>query len=105
MQDFNRFDIDNDEKDLFKAILQLETIEECYKFFHDLCAPGELINIKERWKVCQLLAKGNLSYREINKITGVSLTTIGRVARFLKENQYQGYRLMLDKMNQEDSRH
>ena len=99
--------IDAEEKDLFQAILKLGSLDECYRFFHDLCAPNELKKMKERWKVCQLLAKGDLSYRDISKITGVSLTTIGRVARFLKEDQFQGYRLILDKMNRENtnSRH
>lgn len=83
--------------DLNDAILSLETIKGLDKFLHDLCTPSELKALKERWKVCQLLALGELSYREIHSVTGVSLTTIGRVARFLKDESYGGYRNILEK--------
>jgi uncharacterized protein YerC len=46
----------------------------------------------------KLLEQGNLSYREIHRITGASLTTIGRVARFLKDESYNGYQVMLNKL-------
>ena len=57
--------------------------------------------MEERWKVCQLLSDGELSYREIHKITDASLTTIGRVARFLREEPHGGYRNILEKMQRE----
>ena len=69
-------------------------------FLKDLCTPAELRSLEERWKVCQLLAKENLSYREIHTITGASLTTIGRVARFLKEERYGGYRNILAQLGE-----
>ncbi len=84
--------------DLNGAILSLKSTKELDKFLHDLCTPGELKALKERWKVCQLLALKELSYREIHGTTGTSLTTIGRVARFLKNESYGGYRNILKEL-------
>lgn len=89
---------DHSEKlDLFSALLSLETREEALNFFKDLCTPQEIAALQERWRVCQLLERGDLSYRDIHGITGASLATIGRVARFLKEEQYGGYKNILEK--------
>ena len=86
--------------DLLEAILIIETKDQLNTFLKDLCTPAELRSLEERWKVCQLLAKETLSYREIHAITGASLTTIGRVARFLKEEKYGGYRNILKKLRE-----
>ncbi len=86
------------EKQLYEAILHLSTVEDCYAFFHDLCTPSELAAMVGRWQVVKLLAQGELSYREIYKRTGVSLVTISRVARFLKQESYQGYRKVLGQL-------
>ena len=51
----------------------------------------------ERWKIARLLAEGELSYREIHDRTGGSLATITRVARFLRQEPHQGYRLVLER--------
>ena len=67
---------------LFSAILSLRTQEECARFFTDLCTPAELEALTDRWAVVGLLNDG-LPYRKIHELTGVSVTTIGRVARFL----------------------
>lgn len=72
---------------LFRAVLTLHTLEECRAFFHDLCTPAELQAIKDRWAVAELLAEGRLSYRQIHERTGVSVTTIGRVARYLSTGE------------------
>lgn len=88
----------NEANDLFDTILHLKTREEAEKFFKDLCTPQELHALHERWRVCQLLESGALSYRQIHAITGASLTTIGRVARFLNEEPHQGYRTILGKI-------
>lgn len=89
----------DDEKQLYKAILQLKTVDECFAFFRDLCTPEEIRAMKERWKLAQLLddETNKLSYREIAAKTGASIATIGRVARFLKQENYRGYRLVLDR--------
>ena len=68
---------------LFRAIQTLRTLDECRAFFHDLCTPAELQALKDRWAVVELLAEGRLTYRQIHERTGVSVTTIGRVARYL----------------------
>lgn len=84
--------------DLCDALLQLKTRKEAYNFLKDLCTPQEINSLTERWRVCKLLARGDLSYREIQKMTNASLTTIGRVARFLKDEPYHGYKTILKKM-------
>src|SRR5690606_4777342 len=69
-------------KGLYKAILSLRTEAECEQFFSDLCTPAELEALADRWGVVAYLEEG-LPYRKIHELTGVSVTTIGRVARFL----------------------
>ncbi len=93
--------MNNDESvSLIATLLAIDTKDQLSNFLKDLCTPAELRSLDERWKVCQLLAKENLSYREIHAITGASLTTIGRVARFLKEERYGGYRNILAKLGE-----
>jgi TrpR-related protein YerC/YecD len=67
---------------LFRAILSLRSEQECERFFTDLCTPAELEALVDRWAVVGYLNDG-LPYRRIHELTGVSVTTIGRVARFL----------------------
>src|SRR5689334_11603975 len=70
------------ERSLCAALATLNNVEECRAFLRDLCTPAELQALADRWAVVGLLRDG-LPYREIHKLTGVSVTTIGRVARFL----------------------
>ena len=79
------------ERALFSAILTLRSVEECRAFFRDLCTPAELQALADRWAVVALLQQG-VPYREIYKQTGVSVTTVGRVARYLT-NGNGGYGL------------
>ena len=65
---------------LFEAVISLKTREECRNFFKDLCTPAELQALVDRWQVVAYLEQG-LPYRKIHDLTGVSVTTIGRVAR------------------------
>ena len=88
-------------QELFNVISKLNTTKEVESFLMDLCTPAELKSFAERWKVCRLLHEGKLSYRQIKEITGASLTTIGRVARFLNDENYGGYRSILKRF--EDS--
>jgi TrpR-related protein YerC/YecD len=83
------------EKALCRAIVSLRTTAECHKFLKDLCTPAELQALVDRWQVVELLENG-LTYRGINDLTGVSVTTIGRVARFLADG-YGGYRTAIDR--------
>jgi TrpR-related protein YerC/YecD len=82
---------------LLRAILVLRNIEECRAFFHDLCTPAELQALKDRWAVAELLAEGRLTYRQIHDRTGVSITTIGRVARYLLAGE-GGYAKVLQRL-------
>ncbi len=70
------------ERALFQAVLTLRSSEECRDFFRDLCTPAELQALADRWAVVGLLQQG-IPYREIHRVTGVSVTTVGRVARYL----------------------
>lgn len=84
------------EEELFTALLRLETVAELRAFFQDLCTPAELQAMKDRWLVAELLAAG-LTYREIHDRSGVSVTTIGRVARCLHDGA-GGYRRALERL-------
>jgi len=82
---------------LYEALLKLKTPQEAERFLKDLCTPSELGDLKERWLVAQMLA-GGASYRKVNESTGVSATTVGRVARFLNDEDYKGYKLILERL-------
>ena len=83
-------------KSLSQALLSLETADEVKRFFDDLCTPAEIEAMVDRWRVAQLLDQG-YSYREIREMTEVSVTTTGRVARYL-EMGTGGYRTVLDRL-------
>ena len=85
-------------KRLARAMATIDDAEEMEAYLIDLCTPAELRALSERWHVAQLLDRGDVSYREINQLTGVSTTTIGRVARFLREEAYGGYRRVLERL-------
>ncbi len=87
---------------LYEAVVLLKSSEEALIFFKDLCTPQELKALQERWEVCQLLADGELSYRQISRQTGSSTTTIGRVSRFLNDEPYKGYRNLLNRIRKEN---
>jgi TrpR-related protein YerC/YecD len=82
---------------LYCAVLALESATECRQFFEDLCTPAELEALIDRWSVVPLLQQG-LPYRRIHDLTGVSVTTIGRVARFLSSGN-GGYRTVLERLS------
>lgn len=67
---------------LFQAILQLETMEECYRFFEDICTIKEIQSIAQRLEVVKLLID-NKTYNEIEQETGASTATISRINRSL----------------------
>lgn len=79
-------------RDLCAALLTPETAEEMAALLADLCTPAEVRTLAERWHVARLLEESELSYRDIHDATGVSTTTIVRVARFLRQEPYQAYR-------------
>jgi TrpR-related protein YerC/YecD len=89
------------ENALFRAVISLQSVTECRSFFRDLCTPAELQALVDRWQVVELLEQG-LTYRKIHDLTGVSVTTIGRVARFLADG-FGGYRTAIDRTAAPDS--
>ena len=70
------------ERQLYAAVAALRSPQECRAFLRDLCTPAEIQAMADRWAVVAWLRRG-LPYREIHRVTGVSVTTISRVARFL----------------------
>jgi len=72
------------EDSLCRALLALDSVGEMRAFLRDLCTPAELEALIDRWRVVPYLLSG-MAYREIHDRTSVSVTTIGRVARFLSQ--------------------
>ena len=83
-------------EELWQAILQLKTKEDCRKFFRDLCTLEEIIAMADRWQAVKKI-HNNESYRDIAAAVGMSSTTVARVAHWLKYGQ-GGYRLMLKRL-------
>ncbi len=81
---------------LAEAFLMMRTAEECRALLRDLTTPAELEALVDRWRVVKFLDQGK-PYREIHELTGVSVTTIGRVARYL-EHGNGGYRTALERL-------
>ena len=88
--------MNNDHKDLYKAILLLENEDECKRFLRDLLTEAEIKEFANRWKVAQMLDQ-KISYEEIEKETGMSSTTIARVQKWLTHGE-GGYKLMLKRL-------
>lgn len=84
---------------LYRAILALETEEECYAFFQDLCTIAELRSMEQRYEVATLLSEG-MVYSDILERTGASSATISRVNRALL-NGTGGYVSVLSKMKED----
>jgi TrpR-related protein YerC/YecD len=79
------------ERALYQAILTLATPDEMRAFFRDLCTPAEIQAMSDRWAVAAMLGH-KLPYRTIRRQTGVSVTTVGRVARYFQGGN-GGYQL------------
>jgi TrpR-related protein YerC/YecD len=90
------------ENALCKALISLQSVDECRNFLRDLCTPAELQALVDRWHVVELLQQG-LPYRQIHDITGVSVTTVGRVARFLADG-FGGYEAALKRVGKQARR-
>lgn len=84
---------------LFRAILELKTIDECYAFFEDVCTIKEVQDMSQRLEVAALLHEGQ-SYVQISTKTGASTATIGRVNKCLNYGS-GGYRKALEKNDTE----
>jgi TrpR-related protein YerC/YecD len=82
------------EDNLCRALLSMKGVVEMRSFLRDLCTPAELEALIDRWRVVPYLLQG-VAYREIHERTAVSVTTIGRVARFLSQGN-GGYRAAIE---------
>ncbi len=85
---------------LFQAILKLETVDECYKFFEDLCTMPELKALSQRLLVAKMLDEHRV-YSDIVAETGASTATISRVNRSLNYG-CDGYRVVFERLVQKD---
>lgn len=91
----------SEEMDLFfNAILKLENIEECYKFFEDVATINEIKSLAQRLHVAKLL-KNKKTYTEIAEITGASTATISRVNRALNYGS-DGYNVILGRLKEQN---
>lgn len=87
--------------DLFKAILMLDTVDECYNFFEDICTINEIQALAQRWQVAQMLSD-HKTYIEIAEHTGASTATISRVNKALNYGS-DGYNMMLDRIENKNN--
>ncbi|GGI02402.1 MULTISPECIES: YerC/YecD family TrpR-related protein [Mammaliicoccus] len=83
--------------ELFDAILTLETREECYQFFDDICTVNELQSFSQRLQVAKMIKQG-YTYAHIEKESGASTATISRVKRSLQWGN-DAYTMILERMN------
>ena len=84
--------------ELFRGILSLQSIDECYDFFKDLCTVKEIIDMSQRLKVAKMLNE-KIAYQEIVEKTGISSATISRVSRCLEYGN-GGYKSVISKLNE-----
>ena len=87
-------------EELCAALLTPGDTAEMLALLADLCTPAEVRTLAERWHVAKLLDGTDMSYRDIHEATGVSTTTIVRVARFLRQEPHQGYRRAIDRLGE-----
>jgi TrpR-related protein YerC/YecD len=85
---------------LFQTILNLNTIDECYAYFEDLCTIKELNDMSQRLDAAVLLNNG-LSYQKIMEQVAISTATIGRVSRCLNYGT-GGYKSAIEKLKEEN---
>jgi TrpR-related protein YerC/YecD len=83
---------------LFKGMLCLDSVEECYEFFEDICTINELLSLSQRFEVARMLREKK-TYLEIAEKTGASTATISRVNRSLNYGN-DGYDMVLDRLNE-----
>ena len=81
---------------LCNAVLKLETVEECYQFFEDICTVNELLSISQRFAVAKML-KDKRTYHDIAEKTGASTATISRVNRSLNYGN-DGYDIVFNRV-------
>ena len=82
---------------LFETFLKLESVDECYKFFEDLCTIKEIQDMAQRLDAAILLDSGE-NYQNVSKKIGISSATISRVSKCL--NYSNGYKLAIKKIKE-----
>ena len=82
--------------DLFKVIAAIKSDSQARAFLNDLCTPKEIDTLIERWEVAKLLSTKQYSYREIASQLGASTATVTRVARFLFNENNEGYKSLIE---------
>ena len=87
-------------EELYKAILTLRNVDECMRFFDDLCTVSELMAMEQRYHVAVCLNKGMI-YNEILAETGASSATISRVNRSLQYGK-DGYDIVFSRLNEQE---
>ena len=85
------------EHTLYEAIAEIKSPDEAKMFFHDLCTPAEIQAMADRWLAVHAVKTGK-PYRQIHDETGVSVTTVGRVARCILLGE-GGYNLIYNRLN------
>lgn len=85
---------------LFQTILNLESLEECYAYFEDLCTIKEILDMSQRLDTAILLSKG-MSYQKIAEQVAVSSATIGRVSKSLNYGS-GGYQKAITKLSESE---
>lgn len=86
---------------LFKAILSLEDVKECYDFFEDVCTINELLSLSQRFEVAKMLTDKR-TYLDISEKTGASTATISRVNRSLNYGN-DGYEMVFARMKEKET--
>ena len=87
--------------DLYKAVMELRTLDECKRFFDDLCSISELRAMEQRFQVAELLHRGMI-YNDILEKTGASSATISRVNRSLRYGN-DGYTILFRRMEEKEN--
>ncbi len=95
---FKREDID----ELFEAVLTLNDIEDCYRFFEDICTINEIHAIAQRLQVAKLLSEKK-TYNEIENLTSASTATISRINKCLVYGA-DGYRRVLARLKEQEEK-
>lgn len=82
--------------ELYRAILKLESVEECYKFFEDLCTVNEIEAFGQRLSVAKLIDQ-KATYQNIEKQTGVSAATISKISKSYAYGP-SGYKMIIERL-------
>ena len=88
--------------EMYEAILTLKTLDECVRFFDDLCSVTELRAIEQRYQVARMLSQGHI-YSTILEQTGASSATISRVNRSLQYGA-DGYDVAFNRLDERDKK-